>query len=140
MDRYLKTQIDRIYALTRIAVGFLFLCHGVQKILGLLGGLGGQPGTTAEMFSLIWFAGIIELVGGSLICVGLFTGWAAFLCSGLMAVAYFMAHVPNGLFPILNGGEKAAFYAWVFLLMAARGSGPWSLDSFFRGGSSVDRI
>jgi putative oxidoreductase len=140
MDRYLGSQIDRIYALTRIVVGLLFLCHGAQKIIGVFGGMGGQAGVAAKTFSLMWFGGMIELVGGALIAVGFLTGWAAFLCSGQMAVAYFVFHMPNGLYPILNGGELAAIYAWIFLLMAARGSGPWSLDAFFRGGSSVDRV
>ena len=81
-------------------------------------------------------AGIIELVGGAMVCVGLFTGWAAFICSGQMAVAYFMAHQPNALFPIQNKGELAALYSLVFLLIATRGSGMFSLDGFLGGGSS----
>jgi putative oxidoreductase len=136
VDRYLRTHIDRIYPLTRLVVGALFLSHGAQKIFGVLGG---QPGAGPELFSLMWFAGMIELGGGALIAIGFLTSWAAFVCSGQMAVAYFMAHLPKGAYPILNGGELAALYSWVFLLMAARGSGDWSLDSFLRGGSSVDR-
>ena len=137
MDRYLRSHIDRIYALTRLVVGALFLSHGAKTLFGILGG---QPGAGPEFLSLLWFAGMIELVGGGLICIGFLTSWAAFLCSGQMAVAYFMVHLPKGAYPIMNGGELAALYSWVFLLMAARGSGPWSLDSFLRGGSEVDRI
>ena len=83
--------------------------------------------------ALLWTAGLIELVGGGLIAVGLFTGWAAFICSGQMAVAYFMAHQPQGLLPIQNRGELAAIYSFVFLLIASRGSGIWSVDGA-RGG------
>jgi putative oxidoreductase len=127
MERFLGRHIDRIYSLARIVVGFLFLCHGAQKIFGLFGG---GPG---ELSALMWAAGLIELVGGALVCIGLWTGWAAFLCSGLMAFAYFLAHQPQGLFPIMNKGELAALYSWVFLLIAARGSGLWSVDAA-RGG------
>jgi putative oxidoreductase len=136
MHRYLRSHIDRIYALTRLVVGALFLCHGAQKLIGIFGG---QPGAGPEFGSLLWFASSIELVGGGMIAIGFLTSWAAFLCSGQMAVAYFMVHLPKGGIPILNGGELAALYSWVFLLMAARGSGPWSVDSFLRGGSPVDR-
>ncbi len=124
---FLKPFISQIYAVMRIVVGFLFLSHGLQKILGVLGG-------NAFAFpELIWFAGIIELVGGALVCVGLFTSWAAFICSGQMAVAYFMAHQPDALFPIENKGELAAMYAWVFLFIAARGAGRFSVDSMTGG-------
>jgi putative oxidoreductase len=126
MERYLSSHADRIYALTRIVVGFLFLCHGAQKLFG------GTPPPEMPV-ALFWIAGVIELVGGGLVCIGLLTGWAAFICSGMMAVAYFMAHQPQGLLPIENRGELAAIYAWVFLLIAARGSGTWSLDSVVGG-------
>lgn len=110
-----------IYAAMRIVVGFLFGCHGAQKLLGLFGG------PPAEMGALLYVAGIIELVGGVLVVLGLFTRYAAFLCSGQMAVAYFMVHQPRGLLPIENGGELAALYAWIFLHISARGDGIWSL-------------
>jgi putative oxidoreductase len=127
MEKYLGPYQDYAYAALRIVTGFLFLCHGLQKVLGLFGGVGGVEGQTVPIFSLYWAAGMIELVGGLLVCVGAFTGWAAFLCSGEMAVAYFMVHQPQALFPIVNKGEVAALYSFAFLLIAMRGSGPWSL-------------
>jgi putative oxidoreductase len=122
MTAFLAPHGDRIYAALRIVAGFLFLCHGAQKILGFFGG---PPEMPAPM---LWIAGGIELVGGALVMVGFRTGWAAFLCSGLMAAAYFMAHQPKGLLPIENHGELAALYSFVFLLIAVRGSGTWSID------------
>ncbi len=124
---FLKPYGGHIYGILRIVVGFLFVCHGLGKILGVLGG------NAVAFPGLMWFAGIIELVGGALICVGLFTSWAAFVCSGQMAVAYFMAHQSNALFPIENKGELAAMYSWIFLYIAARGSGRFSIDSMTGG-------
>jgi putative oxidoreductase len=119
MPAFLRPHEDRIYAIVRIVVGFLFLCHGVQKIMA---GLGALPGHIAV-------AAVIELVGGALVMAGLATGWAAFLCSGQMAVAYFLAHQKDGLLPIQNKGELAALYSFVFLFLAVRGSGIWSVDA-----------
>lgn len=115
------------YALLRIVSGFLFVFHGLQKILGMYGG------KVVPMMSLPWFAGIIELVAGSLIIVGLFTSIAAFIASGEMAVAYFLMHAPRAFWPIQNAGELAVLYCFVFLYIAARGSGIWSID-WLRGG------
>jgi len=117
----------QVYALFRIATGFLFLFHGAQKLLGVFGGMGGG-GATAPMMSLPWFAGVIELVGGILVMIGLFTRVAAFICSGEMAAAYFMVHQPQGLWPVQNQGELAALYCFAFLYIAARGGGIWSAD------------
>ena len=117
---------SRLYALLRIVAGFLFLCHGAQKLFGVLGG------NQAQLMSLMGLAGVIELVGGLLIMLGLFTGYAAFVCSGLMAVAYFMAHAPQGFWPIQNKGELAAVYAFLFLYIAVKGSGIWSIDAVRR--------
>jgi putative oxidoreductase len=78
---------------------------------------------------LLWLSGGIELVGGALVMVGFCAGWAAFLCSGLMAGAYFLVHQANGLLPIQNGGEPAALYSFVFLWIAVKGSGTWSIDA-----------
>jgi putative oxidoreductase len=115
---------EQIYGLVRIIAGLLLACHGAQKILGFFGGPPPEMPT-----GMVWFVGSIELVGGALIGVGLLTRWAAFLCSGLMAGAYFLVHQGNALFPIENHGELAVLYCWIFLLIAARGAGPFSLDS-----------
>ena len=128
MPAFLKPHEERIYAALRIVTGFLFACHGAQKVLGLFGGP--HPDLPTAM---VWAAGLIELAGGALIALGFQTRWAAFVCSGQMAVAYFYVHQGRGLFPIENGGEPAALYSFVFLLIAVRGAGIWSLDAM-RGG------
>ena len=129
MERVLGRFSAECYALLRIVVGLLFGCHGAQKILGAFGGFQNHPGATAPLASLMGVGGLIELVGGVLIAIGLFAGAAAFVCSGEMAVAYFMVHAPKGLWPIQNGGELAVAYAFVFLYIASHGSGAWSVDS-----------
>ena len=113
--------------LLRVVSGLMFAQHGAQKLLGAFGGMGGQ-GATAEPFTQMWFAGVLELVGGILLALGLFTHVVAFILSGMMAVAYFQAHAPNGFFPIQNQGELAALYCFVFLLLAAMGPGLASVD------------
>jgi putative oxidoreductase len=130
MERFLGKFSPHIYSIMRFVVGLLFACHGAQKLFGLLGGFGGQPGATAPLFSLMGLAGIIEFFGGLLIAAGFLTGWVAFICSGWMAVAYFVAHAPRGFFPILNRGELAAMYSFLFLYIASRGGGVWSVDRF----------
>jgi putative oxidoreductase len=117
---------DQAYALLRIASGFLFTAHGIQKLLGGFGGVDGEGGTVT-LFSLMGVAGLIELVAGVLVMVGLGASPAAFLASGLMTSGYFMAHFPNGFWPIQNGGELAAVYAFLFLFVAAKGDGRWSV-------------
>ena len=116
------------HALLRIVAGFLFACHGAQKIFGIFGGFGGSAGATAPLFTLLWFGGLVELIGGTLVALGVRTNIAAFVCSGQMAVAYFMFHQPKGPLPIQNGGELAALYAFVFLFIAAKGAGPLALE------------
>src|SRR5512147_887886 len=116
------------HALLRIVAGILFACHGAQKIFGAFGGFGGNAGATAPLFTLLWFGGLIELIGGALVALGVRTNIAAFLCSGQMAVAYFMFHQPRGPLPIQNGGELAVLYAFAFLFLAARGPGPLALE------------
>ena len=129
MAPFMKGWEAQTYAAFRIVTGFLFLWHGSQKLLGY------PPGMPDDVPAfIVYVAGPIELVGGALGMVGLFTSWAAFLCSGLMAAAYWMAHGTNALLPIMNGGEPAAFYCFAFLFMAARGSGIWSVDAA-RGGA-----
>jgi putative oxidoreductase len=123
---FLTPHLEKIYAATRILAGLMFMAHGLQKIFGLWGGV------PAEAPAFIkWGAGSIELVTGALIAVGWFTAPAAFLASGTMAVAYFIGHVApakGNILPIVNKGELAALYCWVFLFMAAKGSGIWSVD------------
>ena len=116
------------HALLRIVSGFLFACHGAQKLFGAFGGFGGNAGATAPLFTLLWVGGVIELVGGALVALGVRTNIAAFVCSGQMAVAYFMFHQPKGLLPIQNGGELATLYAFAFLYLAAKGPGPLALE------------
>jgi putative oxidoreductase len=137
MDRVLGRYSDVAYALLRLMAGLLFACHGAQKLFGVLGGFMGEPGATAPLGSLAGVAGVIELVGGLLIAVGFLAGPAAFLCSGQMAVAYFMVHAPRGFWPILNEGELAVLYSFVFLYVATRGSGAYSLESVLRRGGSA---
>ncbi|MFI5314336.1 MAG: DoxX family protein [Myxococcota bacterium] len=110
----------------RIVSGFLFACHGAQKIIP--GAFGNLDGSTAKLWSLVWFAGIIELVGGSLIAIGVRTQIAAFICSGEMAVAYFRAHQPGGLLPIHNKGDLAVLFCFVFFYLATNGGGPFGLE------------
>lgn len=113
----------QVYALFRIVAGFLFLFHGLQKLMGMFGG------TVMPTGSLPWVAGVIELVGGILIMIGLLTRVAAFICSGEMAAAYFMVHQPKGTWPIENAGELPVLYCFAFLYIAARGAGIWSADA-----------
>ena len=120
---FLRAWEGTIYGVMRILIGLLLMEHGLQKIFGLFGGVpDGMP------LPLLYTAGGIELVGGLLVAVGFQTVIAAFICSGMMAVAYFMAHAPQGFFPILNHGELAIVYCWIFLFIAAHGPGKFSLD------------
>jgi putative oxidoreductase len=122
----LEKYADHTYALMRIMAGFMFSLHGVQKILGLM--TEHQP----DLFSQVWFGGIIELVGGLLILVGFQTRLAAFLASGTMAVAYMQFHwkfqFGEAFFPVVNKGELAVLYCFVFLFIATRGAVKWGLE------------
>jgi len=120
MVDFMKAYEKQTYALMRIVSGFLFLFHGTQKLLGF-------PSESMAGGYVKWVAGGIELVGGALIMIGLFTAPAAFLASGLMAAAYWMAHGTSDLFPILNRGELAAMYCFVFLYISTKGDGMWSV-------------
>ena len=114
-----------LLSLLRVVAALLFLEHGTQKLFGFPPPMGGA-GPAA--FSLLWFAAIFEFVGGLLLLGGLFTRPVAFLLSGEMAVAYWMAHAPRGAFPALNGGDAAILYCFVFLYLVAAGGGAWSAD------------
>ena len=118
-------------SLLRIVAAFTFSLHGMQKLFGFFGGMGGK-GMTASFPSLPWFAGFLEVAGGLLLLLGLFTAPVAFVLSGEMAVAYFLAHYRRGFFPISNGGELAVVYAFLFLYLALAGPGPVSLDALVR--------
>ena len=124
MDKLLSPYRPYIYALLRMAAGLLFFLHGLPKLFGGFG----RP-APVELMSQMGLAGIIEVIGGAMIALGLFTSPVAFLASGELAVAYFQAHAPRGLWPIMNGGELAALFCFVFLYFAAAGSGKWSIDS-----------
>jgi putative oxidoreductase len=133
MKFFMSRYSNHCYALMRIVVGFLFLWHGFQKLFNIPEGM--PAGVPAF---ITYVAGPIELVGGLLVMVGLCTPWAAFLASGLMAFAYWMAHGTKALLPLQNNGELAALYCFVFLFIAAQGSGIWSVDSLRRNcGSTV---
>ncbi|HTO70198.1 MAG TPA: DoxX family protein [Myxococcota bacterium] len=111
----------------RVVSGFLFACHGLQKMFGAFGGFGPSGGAVAT-FSQLWFAALIELIGGTLIALGVRTQIAAFICCGEMAVAYFTVHQPRGVLPIQNGGEFAVLYCFIFLYLATNGGGKFSLE------------
>ncbi len=129
MNKWLGKYSDPLYALMRFIVGLLFACHGAQKLFGLLGGIDGHGASVSwdQAHLLFALAGLIELFGGLLIALGLFASWAAFIASGEMAVAYFMQHASGGFWPIVNRGELAVVYCFVFLFIAAHGAGKWSL-------------
>ena len=123
MKPILDSFSDEVYSIARAVVGFLFLLHGVEKLFGVL-----SREEAVDVLSRLGLAGLIEFVGGALIMLGLLTPWAAFIASGEMAAAYFLSHYPRGFWPVVNGGERAVLYCFVFLYFASRGSGRWSLD------------
>jgi putative oxidoreductase len=128
---FLRGREAETYALVRIVAGFLFLWHGMQKLFGFPA----EVPAGAPAF-VLYVAGPIELVGGLLILVGLYTRWTAFVCSGLMAFAYWMGHGTKALLPLLNGGELAALYCFLFLFISARGAGIWSVESMLQARST----
>ena len=109
----------------RIVSALILLLHGTQKHLNFPAR---ASGAGPEMFTQLWFGGILEMVGGVLLLIGLFTRPVAFVLSGMMAVAYWQFHFPRNLFPTLNGGDAAILYCFVFLYLAVAGGGPWSVD------------
>ena len=128
MSALLATWSPRLLSVLRIVTAFLFTAHGTQKLLDF-------PVARAfplELWSLVGAAGMLELVGGTLFLIGLYTRPVAFVMSGLMAFAYFIAHAPQDFWPIVNRGELAVLYCFVFLYFAAAGGGPWSIDHGWR--------
>jgi putative oxidoreductase len=124
MKPFMSSFNEQCYALMRIIAGFLFLWHGAQKLFGIPSAI---PGNVPAFITYV--AGPIELIGGVLIMIGLFTHWAAFITSGQMAFAYWIGHGMKALLPIENKGELAVLYCFVFLFIAAQGGGIWSVDA-----------
>jgi putative oxidoreductase len=122
--KFLENHQEQAYAVLRITAGFMFLLHGTQKFFNFP-----QQYPYGELSFLTIAAGSIELIGGVLIILGLTTRGAAFLCSGTMAAAYWLVHGTQSFYPIVNGGEIAALYCFIFLFIACKGSGIWSMDN-----------
>ena len=121
------TWSARLLSLLRIVAAFLFIAHGTQKLLGMPAA---EPRDPVPLLSLLGFAGTLEALGGLLLLLGLFTRPVAFVLAGEMAVAYLLRHAPQGFWPLLNHGELAVLYCFLYLYLAAVGGGPWSLDQF----------
>ncbi len=121
------TWAPRMLSVLRIMAGLLFLAHGTQKILGFPPMAGGAA--LPDAMTLAWVAGVLELGLGALITLGLLTRPASFVAAGEMAVAYFIGHAPRNFYPVLNGGDAAILYCFVFLYLTVAGPGPWSLDA-----------
>jgi putative oxidoreductase len=133
-----KEWAPRLLSVLRIVLAFLFIQVGAAKWFAFPAAI--MPGGgTAAIGSLPWFAGVIEVSGGTLILLGLFTQPVAFILAGEMAVAYFIGHAPHGFWPVLNQGALAVIYCFLFLYISAAGPGPWSLDALLarRRGSTV---
>ncbi|WP_375779377.1 DoxX family protein [Bradyrhizobium sp. ma5] len=120
-----ETWSPRVLAAVRIITALLFIEHGLMKLLAFPAAI---PGVPTPLPSILLVAAVIELLGGALIVLGLFTRAAAFICSGEMAVAYFMFHAPQGFWPAVNQGEPAILFCLVFLYLAFAGAGAWSID------------
>ncbi|MFJ5529015.1 DoxX family protein [Streptomyces sp. NPDC093261] len=125
-----------VQAVFRLVTGFLFACHGAASLFGVLGGAHGG-GTVPTLQWPGWWAAVIELTGGVLVALGLFTRTAALICSGSMAYAYFSVHQPSALFPIDNGGEPAVMFCWAFLLIACLGPGAYAAEGLLKKDAST---
>ncbi|MGC2823520.1 MAG: DoxX family protein [Pseudolabrys sp.] len=115
-----------ILSIARVVIALMFMEHGTSKLFGFP-----APTSTPDPFTLLWFAAIIEIVGGAMLALGLWTRLAAFIMSGEMAIGYFMSHAPHGFFPIANRGDAAALYCLIFLYFAFAGGGPWTIATLF---------
>ena len=124
INNTLNSWAPRVLSVVRIMAGLIFMAHGTAKHLGFPASDMNPP-----MLSMGWIAGVIEVVAGALIVLGLFTRPAAFIASGTMAFAYFLAHAPQNFYPVLNGGDAAILYCFFFLYLVFAGPGPWSLDA-----------
>ena len=122
------TWEPRVRSIVRIVIGLLFLEHGTAKLFGFPHA---PMFDNLQLFSFVGWSGIIEALGGLLFCVGLFTRVLAFVTSGEMAIGYFMVHAPKSFFPMLNGGDAAVLYCFIFFYFFVAGPGPWSLDEAF---------
>jgi len=123
-----RSWSPQLLSVLRIATAFLFFQFGSAKWFAFPASIF-PGGGTAPLGSLAWFASVIEVVGGALLLLGLFTRPVAFLLAGEMAIAYFYGHAPNGFWPVLNQGTPAVFFSFLFLYLSAAGAGPWSLDA-----------
>ncbi|MEU7054731.1 DoxX family protein [Streptomyces sp. NPDC046197] len=132
----LRTVRPVVQAVFRLVTGFLFACHGAASLFGVLGGAHGG-GTVPTLQWPGWWAAVIELAGGVLVSLGLFTRVAAVICSGSMAYAYFSVHQQHALFPIDNGGEPAVLFCWAFLLVACLGPGACAVDTLLKRGTTT---
>jgi putative oxidoreductase len=128
MKNPLARYEPQLRSLFRIMAAFTFSLHGFQKFFGWFGGIGGH---SVPVNTMLGMAGLIESIGAPLIILGLFTRPVAFVLSGEMAIGYFRTHAPRGFWPLVNGGELAVFYCFMFLWLSAAGAGPWSLDRLF---------
>ena len=123
-DELLTVWAPRVLSILRIVAALLFFEHGTQKLLGFP-----PHESPPAVMSMSWIAGLLELVGGAFLILGLFTRPVAFILSGEMAFAYWIAHAPRSFFPVLNGGDAAILYCFVFLYLVFAGPGPWSIDA-----------
>jgi len=128
---FLDRWAPQLHAALRIVAALLFMEHGLMKLFHFPAA---QPGAPTPLPLMLVVAAVLEVGGGALIALGLFTRLAAFICAGEMAVAYFMAHAPKGFWPALNGGEGAILFTFIFLFLAAAGPGAWSVDGSMRKG------
>jgi len=132
-----EKALEITFFLLRVVAGFLFFCHGAQKFLGWFGGYHGEPGATAPLLTQAGIGGVLEFFGGLAIMLGIGTPYVAFVLSGMMAVAYWQFHAPKGALPIINHGELAAVYCFLFLFMSIHGGGRWSVDALLRSKRSA---